>query len=122
MTNAGWHVSREGRQYGPCAWEDLLNLARKGQLRPGDLLWTSGLEAWIRADQVPGLPWAAPVPPLPPTAEPPAAPPATPDGPRRSALSGLLGARSFLLIASLGIVLLLVGAGGYLLWRLQPWR
>ena len=135
MTAPEWYVSRQGKQYGPYLWERLAQMAAARQVLPDDLVWGPGLASWTRADRVPNLLFerlAPPAPPVPPArpaqpvspVEPAAIPQAPPVQPRPApaASGGRHGLRACLVTALIGGVLLLLGAGGYLLWRYKPWQ
>ncbi len=135
MTAPEWYVSRQGKQYGPYPWERLAQMAAGRQVLPDDLVWGPGLASWTRADQVPNLLSERPAPP--PVPAPPArsaqpvphqepaavrpAPQVQPQ-PAPAASGGRGGLRACLVAALIGGVLLLLGAGGYLLWRYRPWQ
>ncbi|MEX0745823.1 MAG: DUF4339 domain-containing protein [Phycisphaeraceae bacterium] len=50
-----WHLSREGKQYGPFSTPELFRMAELGQLQVDDLLWKPGYEAWKPVSAVPGI-------------------------------------------------------------------
>ena len=50
-----WYLSRDGEQIGPLTDRELSLFAEGGNFRPGDLLWTAGLDAWKPAGAVFGL-------------------------------------------------------------------
>jgi len=52
---SAWHVSRDGKQYGPYSDEQLRARAGSGRLAPNDLVWKDGLPEWIQADRIKGL-------------------------------------------------------------------
>ena len=57
--STGWYLScagvgSEGR-IGPCAWNDLLALARDGAIHAGDFVWHESLTEWVPAEQLPEL-------------------------------------------------------------------
>jgi len=82
-----WYIARGGVREGPIAEDILLGWAADGSLRPHDLVWREGLEAWARADAVPGL--LAP-PPLPATVVESSTPGPPPSAGRKSPPSGML--------------------------------
>ncbi len=57
-----WYLSRDGKQYGPYSWEEIIYFVRKGKLGRRDLLWSQSSGGWLRAEQLPGLFSAAPAP------------------------------------------------------------
>jgi len=50
-----WFVGRNKKKYGPYSWGQLLTLARRGDLKPEDLLLSEGTKQWIRAETKPAL-------------------------------------------------------------------
>ena len=50
-----WSYGAHGVERGPVEWLDLKRMAALGQLQPGDLVWTEGMDTWIPAEQVAGL-------------------------------------------------------------------
>jgi len=50
-----WYYGAHGVERGPVEWLDLKRMAALGQLQPGDLVWTEGMDTWIPAEQVAGL-------------------------------------------------------------------
>jgi hypothetical protein len=58
--NRPWHVSRRGKPLGVYSAANLKQLARRGELRADDLLWTQGMAGWKRADSVPAVRLAPP--------------------------------------------------------------
>ena len=72
-----WYYASGGNQNGPVSFEQLVEIAKSGNLNPTkDLVWTSTMKDWLPAGQVPGLfgqPANAPIPPADP-ANPYAAP------------------------------------------------
>jgi GYF domain 2 len=50
-----WYLSRDGQQIGPMTDRELSLFAEGGNFKPGDLLWTAGLDAWKPAEDVFGL-------------------------------------------------------------------
>ena len=54
MTN--WFYQLEGQEaLGPVPTETLKTLAKKGILKPTDLLWKNGYEKWVKAKRLQGL-------------------------------------------------------------------
>ena len=72
-----WYYASGGNQNGPMSFEQLVEIAKSGNLNPTkDLVWSSTMKDWLPAGQVPGLfaqPANAPIPPADP-ANPYAAP------------------------------------------------
>ena len=54
-----WYLSRDGQQIGPLTDRELSLFAEGGNFKPGDLLWTAGLDGWKPAEDVFGLKAAA---------------------------------------------------------------
>lgn len=50
-----WFYARNKKKYGPYAWQQLLTMAQRGEVRPDDMLLREGTKQWVRADTVPGL-------------------------------------------------------------------
>jgi uncharacterized membrane protein len=65
-----WYYASGGKQNGPVSFEQLVEVAKSGNLNPTkDLVWTSTMKDWLPAGQVPGLfgqSANAPVPPADP--------------------------------------------------------
>ena len=81
-----WHFARGGNRSGPISWEELRRRVQAGELLPGDLVWTQGMEQWQAASSVPGLfpdGYVAPVPPSVLGAPMPSTRPAAPQPPPR---------------------------------------
>lgn len=75
-----WFYAKNNQQFGPVTAGELVQLARRGELTPDDLVWRQGMEHWSGAGRVKGLFEGEP---LSPTPEPTAAsnpPSATPKG------------------------------------------
>jgi len=69
-----WFYVRGGQQFGPISFEQLVALARSGDLAPTDGVWTDKMSGWTPANQVPGIFDAAPAS-TPADAMPPSMPP-----------------------------------------------
>jgi uncharacterized RDD family membrane protein YckC len=67
-----WHFSSGGQSKGPITWAQMQQLAAAGALKPGDFVWTEGMDQWLPASQMPEL-FAAPAA-AGPTPQPSAAP------------------------------------------------
>ncbi|MCP5002250.1 MAG: DUF4339 domain-containing protein [Hyphomicrobiales bacterium] len=52
---ADWYLSRNGEQIGPLTDRELSLFAEGGNFKPGDLLWTAGLDGWTPPDAIFGL-------------------------------------------------------------------
>jgi hypothetical protein len=50
-----WFYARGGQQYGPVAFEKLVELARSGGLNGRDNVWNASMQGWTPAGQVPGI-------------------------------------------------------------------
>lgn len=50
-----WFYSRDGEQYGPYSWEEILYYYKEGNIESEDLLWSKELGSWKPAKAVPGL-------------------------------------------------------------------
>jgi len=50
-----WHLSRNGKQWGPVSHEELLRQVAHGEVLPDDLLWKPGFANWTPASSIPGL-------------------------------------------------------------------
>ena len=73
MAIGEWYYARNNQQQGPVALQALQDMARSGQLQPGDLVWRDGMPNWLPAAQVPDL-FAAQAAPSPAYAPPPVGP------------------------------------------------
>jgi hypothetical protein len=69
-----YHISRDGKSYGPYAQPDLQRMLSQGQVLPTDLCWTEGMAGWLPISQVltPAAPAPAPAPAAPAPAPAPA--------------------------------------------------
>ena len=47
--SAEWHITRQGKQYGPFTEEKLRELAATKRLSPTDLIWRQGMAQWVPA-------------------------------------------------------------------------
>lgn len=54
---ASWYYGRGSTLMGPVSRETLEELARMGQLRPSDVVWTEGMADWAPASTVLGPLW-----------------------------------------------------------------
>ena len=50
-----WHVGRGGQQSGPFSIEQLREMAARGELSPGDLVWKQGMSDWVDCASVADL-------------------------------------------------------------------
>jgi hypothetical protein len=64
-----WHYTRERHPKGPVTFEQLRELARTGELNPGELVWQEGMAQWAEARTIDGL-YPSP-PPVPAATAPP---------------------------------------------------
>src|SRR5450432_2531769 len=55
MANDAWFYAKGDQQSGPIPFEQLRSLARAGQLRPEDPIWTEGMTDWSAAATIPSL-------------------------------------------------------------------
>ncbi len=52
---AEWFYTTNKQQMGPVSWEELRELASNGILKPNDMIWSEGMEEWIKAVKQRGL-------------------------------------------------------------------
>ena len=65
--NHAWYCVLRGNRLGPMPWETLRARARRGEIRPDDLVWAAPFQAaWRPAGTVEGLFAGEPAPPTPP--------------------------------------------------------
>ncbi len=50
--SAEWHITRQGKQYGPFTEKKLQELASTERLSPDDLIWRQGMAQWVAAGSV----------------------------------------------------------------------
>lgn len=55
-----WYVHRDGHQYGPYTWEEIVHQGLTGSITARDQLWSQTLNDWVPADRVAGVPLAPP--------------------------------------------------------------
>ena len=55
MAPLEWYYAKDNAQHGPVSAVELKQLADRGQLGPGDLVWREGMGDWIPAKKVKGL-------------------------------------------------------------------
>ncbi len=55
MADVQWFYARDDKPMGPVSPTELKHLADSGELRPDDLLWREGMEAWTTAINLQGL-------------------------------------------------------------------
>jgi membrane protease subunit (stomatin/prohibitin family) len=64
-----WHVASAGQSLGPYSTAQLAAGIASGEVQPGTMVWTAGMQSWAPASQVPQLagyfPSASPPPPPP---------------------------------------------------------
>src|ERR1051326_7357327 len=53
--SAEWYYTTNKQQMGPVSWDELRELANGGILKPHDLIWTEGMEEWVKAIKQNGL-------------------------------------------------------------------
>ena len=52
---AEWFYTTNKQQMGPVTWDELRELAEVGILKPHDLIWTEGMEEWVKGINQSGL-------------------------------------------------------------------
>lgn len=50
-----WYYTTNKQQMGPVTWDELRELAESGILKPHDLVWSDGMNEWVKAVQQKGL-------------------------------------------------------------------
>ncbi len=50
-----WYYTNEGRQMEPVSTAEIRQLARRGLLKPTDMVWRDGMPRWVRASSAPEL-------------------------------------------------------------------
>lgn len=50
-----WFYVRDGQQNGPISFEELVALARRGEVKAGDRVWNASMQGWTPAGQIEGL-------------------------------------------------------------------
>lgn len=50
-----WYYTTNKQQMGPVSWKELRELADIGILKPHDLIWTEGMDEWVKAINQQGL-------------------------------------------------------------------
>jgi hypothetical protein len=55
MADVQWYYARNDEPFGPVSAAELKQLADAGQLKPDDLLWREGMDAWTTAINLRGL-------------------------------------------------------------------
>lgn len=116
-----WFYAHGSDRRGPVSEDEIKSLAADGRLRPDDLVWQAGMEAWTPAFKVPGLlpppgGGAPPPPPLPRHDRPPVATAAPADAQNTKIIAavcaivvGSLGIHKFVLgNTTAGLIMLLV--------------
>jgi hypothetical protein len=105
-----WYVNRLGEPQGPVSWDQLVQMAATGELKPDDLIWREGTNDWVPASSVTGLGLQPPPPPPSPAGI--VAPYARPERHR--------AAKSHATPLALGIVFVLaLLAAGWIGWALN---
>ena len=69
-----WYFMKDGTQYGPIPEEQIRTMARDGNLKQDDLVWSEGMASWVAAAEVGIFEFPAPPPPPQYTAPPPPPP------------------------------------------------
>jgi cobalamin biosynthesis Mg chelatase CobN len=44
-----WYYTTNKQQMGPVTWNELCELAEVGILKPHDMVWTDGMDEWVKA-------------------------------------------------------------------------
>ena len=55
MADVQWYYAREDQPMGPVSAAELKQLVDAGELKPDDLLWSEGMDAWTTAINLRGL-------------------------------------------------------------------
>ena len=50
-----WFYTANKHQMGPVSWEELKQLAESGLLKPNDMVWSDGMDEWVKAVKQRGL-------------------------------------------------------------------
>src|ERR1041385_4867110 len=50
-----WYYTTNKQQMGPVSWRELRELADVGILKPHDMVWTDGMDEWVKAINQNGL-------------------------------------------------------------------
>jgi hypothetical protein len=50
-----WYYTNEGRQMEPVSTAEIQQLARRGLLKPTDMVWRDGMPRWVRASAAPEI-------------------------------------------------------------------
>ena len=53
--SAEWFYTTNKQQMGPVTWDELRDLAEVGILKPHDMIWSEGMDEWVKAIQQSGL-------------------------------------------------------------------
>ncbi len=68
-----WYLYREGEEYGPYTWDEVVLYTREGNIGSQDFLWSQSTADWIQAHQVSGLSFPSFEPSPPPSSKKPMA-------------------------------------------------
>src|SRR5262245_9511427 len=52
---AEWYYTTNKQQMGPVSWDELRELADVGILKPHDMVWSEGMDEWVKAINQSGL-------------------------------------------------------------------
>jgi hypothetical protein len=52
---AEWYYTTNKQQMGPVSWNELRELVESGIVKPHDMVWTEGMDEWVKAIQQQGL-------------------------------------------------------------------
>ncbi|HKH80146.1 MAG TPA: GYF domain-containing protein [Methylovirgula sp.] len=110
MSERSWYIANAGKQEGPFPEAHIRELILAGQITADTLVWSTGMSAWQRAGDIPGLMASGHAPPMPL--------PGGPSGPAVDLVGGAVTAE-FGVWALLGRILL--AAIGLLLIIPAPW-
>src|SRR2546421_607851 len=50
-----WFYTTNKQEMGPVSWQELTELVQAGILKPHDLVWTEGMDDWVKAINQEGL-------------------------------------------------------------------
>jgi len=53
--SAHWYIYRDGQKRGPFNLDQLIDAAHSGKLRPEEMVWGTGMDSWVRADEIEAL-------------------------------------------------------------------
>src|SRR5262249_19148363 len=50
-----WYYARNRTKFGPLTWDEFRELASRGEVLSGDMVWRRGTQRWVTAESVAGL-------------------------------------------------------------------